>query len=238
MIRTHFTRSPRTVPLEDRDYPEWRRGRERYGIWMVDADTAPLRERVGLVRRKLDGLFTPHQRSAHITLFICGFINEPAVLDDDFDGAMLARQRAALTAARLSAFMLEIGGIDSFDSAAFLRVRDPGRGLASIRAALSGGPTEVCPGRYAPHLTVGLYRDSFAKREVRRRLAALPPLPPLRLLVREIAFASYAARELDGPLQTIERVPLAQRAETAHPEGLDHGSGHDRRRRPRAIGQD
>ncbi len=120
MIRTHFTRSPRTVRLEDRDYPEWRRGRERYGIWMVDADTAPVRERVGRVRGEFDGLFTPHQRSPHITLFVCGFINEPAILDDDFDGAMLARQRAALALARLPAFTLEIGGIDSFDSAAFL----------------------------------------------------------------------------------------------------------------------
>ena len=211
LIRMHFTRSPRTVPLEDRDYPEWRRGRERYGIWMVDADTAPLRQRVGRVRAELEGLFAPHLRSAHITLFVCGFIAEPAVLDDDFDGAMLARQRAALAAARLPAFTLEIGGIDSFDSAAFLKVRDPARGLAEIRGVLAGGQTEVCPGRYTPHLTVGLYRDSFAKRDVRRRLAALPPLPPLHLAVREIVFAGYTARELDGPLVTIERVPLAQR---------------------------
>jgi len=96
----HFSRSPYTFALEDRDYPEWRRGRERYAIWMVDADTAPLRERVGRVRGELAGLFAPHQRSPHITLHVCGFISEPAILDDDFDGAMLARQRAALAAAR------------------------------------------------------------------------------------------------------------------------------------------
>jgi 2'-5' RNA ligase len=209
LVRTHFTRSPFTVPIEDRDYPEWRRGRERYGIWMVDADTAPVRERVEQVRGELSGLFTQHQRGPHITLFVCGFINEPAVLDDDFDGAMLARQRAALAAARLPAFTLEIASIDSFDSAAYLRVRDPARALPAIRAALAGAQAEVCPGRYTPHLTVGLYRAAFPKTEVCRRFAALTAGPPLRLTVREIAFAGYAARELGGPLETIERVPLA-----------------------------
>jgi len=210
MIRMHFSRSPYTLALEDRDYPEWRRGRARYAIWMVDADTAPLRERVGRVRGELAGLFAPHQRGPHITLQVCGVISEPAILDDDFDGAMLARQRAALAAARLPTFTLDIGGIDSFDSAAFLKVRDPARGLAAIRAALAAGHPEVCPGRYTPHLTIGLYRDRFAKRAVRRRLAALSALPPLRLAVREIVLAGYAARELDGPLETIERVALGQ----------------------------
>lgn len=211
MIRTHFTRSPRTVPLEDRDYPEWRRGRERYGIWMVDADIAPVRERVALVRRELAGLLTGHQRNAHITLFICGFISEQAVLDDDFDRAMLERQRAALIAAQLPAFSLDIGGIDSFDSAVFLKVRDPASALAALREVLASAQPEVCPGRYTPHLTAGLYGGSFAKREVRRQLATLPPLPPLSLPVHEIAFAGYFARELDGPLETIERIPLTRR---------------------------
>ena len=208
MIRTHFTRSPQTLPLEDRDYPHWRRGRERYAIWMVDADTAPMRERVELVRGVLAGLFTRHQRPPHITLHVCGFINEPAVLDDDFDRAMLARQRVALTAAQRSPFTLEIGGIDSFDSAAFLRVRDPTHALTALRAALARGQPEVCPGRYTPHLTIGMYRDRFSKRIVRQRLAALSPLPPLRLTVSNIVFAGYAARALDGPLEHIERVPL------------------------------
>ncbi|WP_020505342.1 hypothetical protein [Lamprocystis purpurea] len=106
----HFSRSPYTLALDDRDYPEWRRGRARYAIWMVDADTAPLRERVGRVRGELAGLFAPHQRSPHITLQVCGFISEPAILDDvddDFDGAMPARQRAALAAARLPTCTLD-----------------------------------------------------------------------------------------------------------------------------------
>jgi 2'-5' RNA ligase len=211
MIRTHFSRAARTVPLADRDYPEWRRGRERYGIWLIDADTEPLRERVDRVRGELAGLLTEHRRSAHITLFVCGFLNEPALLDDDFDSAMLARQRTALVNSRLPEFELAIGGIDSFDSAVFLKVRDPARGIKAVRAALAGDPPEVCAGRYTPHLTVGLYRDAFTKREVRQRLAALQQLPPLQLAVREIVFAGYAARELDGPLASIERIQLAPR---------------------------
>jgi 2'-5' RNA ligase len=157
-----------------------------------------------------EGWKTCPKRSPHITLQVCGFISEPAILDDDFDGAMLARQRAALAAARLPAFTLAIGGIDSFDSAAFLRVRDPARGLTAIRAALAAGHPEACPGRYTPHVTIGLYRDRFAKRAVRRRLTALATLPPLRLAVRDIVLAGYAARELDGPLETLERVALGQ----------------------------
>lgn len=212
-MRTHFTRSPYCVPLENRDYPEWRRGRERYGIWMIDADTPPLRERIALARAELADLFADYQRSPHITLFVCGFLVAKAVridpFDDDFDDAMRARQREALAAARPAAFTLEIGGINSFDSAVFFEVHGASQALRGVRRALSRGQAEICPGRYTPHLTVGLYRDAFAKSELRRRLAVLAKLPPIRLEVREIVFAGYDARALDGPLEIIERLPLA-----------------------------
>jgi len=214
-MRTHFSRSPRSVPLEDRDYPEWRRGRQRYGIWMIDADTAPLRERIALARAELGDLLTAHQRSPHITLFVCGFIVKNAVridpFDDDFDEVMRTRQRDALLAAELPAFSLEIGGINSFDSAVFLEVHGAGGALRKLRGALRRGQGEICPSRYTPHLTVGLYRDAFAKSELRRRLAPLAALPPLRLDVREIVFAGYDACSLDGPLEIIDRLPLASR---------------------------
>lgn len=216
-MRTHFTRSPHTVPLEDRDYPEWRRGRERYGIWMIDADTEPVRERIALVRGELGDLLSEHQRSAHVTVFVCGFLVDKAAdyasidgfHNDDFEHAMRERQRAALAGARLPAFSLEIGGVNSFDSALFLDVSGAAGPLRAARAALRRGQPEVCPGRYRPHLTVGLYRDAFAKHELRRRLAKLATLPPLRVAVSELVFASYQACSHSGPLEVIERVALA-----------------------------
>lgn len=205
-----FSASPRTLPFEPRDYPEWHRGRTTYGVWMVDADIAPLRARVARARDHLDGVLTAHQRQPHVTLFVCGFCADRPMSDDDFTPAMLARQRRALEAAAVAPFELEIGGLASFDSAVFLEVRDPDHCLAPIRAALAHGQGEVCPHEvYTPHLTVGLYRDAFDKPAVTRRLAAFAEDAPLRLAVTGLHFAVYPAQHPCGLLETREVFPLS-----------------------------
>ena len=197
-----------TLPLEDRDYPEWHKGRVDYGVWLITADLAPVRERIAQVRAHLAPLLVPDavppRRQPHITVFVCGFIAPAMVHGDDFTPAMLAAQRAALAAAAPSGFTLQIGGIDSFDSAVFLRVDDPQGGLAALRRALGQGMREIRQSAYVPHLTVGLYRAAFDTRMVADCLAAWQPQAPIALRVECIELARYQARVLGGPLETLE----------------------------------
>lgn len=207
--RRFFSPGPRTLAFEPRDYPEWHRGRDRYAVWLIDADLAPLRDRVARARAHLGGLLADAQRQPHVTVFVCGFLAEAATWNDDFTPAMLARQRQALARAGVGPFELEVGGLASFDSAAFLDVRDPDGCLAPLRAALAAGRDEVCREEaYVPHLTVGLYRDAFVKDEVARRLAGFADDAPVRLPVRRIDLAVYPARDHGGLLERRESFVL------------------------------
>jgi len=208
-----FTASePLTVAIEDRDYPEWRRDRERYAVWLIDADFAPIRQHVQAAREHLRNLLSLHQRPAHITLFVCGFWVDQARLDDDFDPTMLAAQLRVLSAATMTPFTLTLGGLDSFDSAAFLRIGGADEKLELLRAALGQGSKEIRQTPYTPHLTVGLYRERFDKRDVAQQLAAFPESGPIELQVDRIHFAIYRARELGGAFEIVETVSLSGRS--------------------------
>ena len=210
-----FSAAGRTLPQEDRDYPEWHQGRTHYGVWLIDADVHAVRERITQAQAHLAPLLVHHQRQPHITLFVCGFMADVVAHGDDFTPAMLAAQQAALQALQPVAFTLHIGAIDSFDSAVFLRAGDPDNGLERLRHALGQGAREVRQSAYVPHLTVGLYRGAFDKQQVSAQLQSFVPDAPIPLRVERIHFARYEARVLGGPLALCE----------AH--GLHTGSGCD-----------
>lgn len=198
-----FSAAGRTLPQEDRDYPEWHLGRTHYGVWLIDADMAAVRERITQAQAHLAPLLVHHQRQPHITLFVCGFMADVVAHGDDFTPDMLAKQQAALQDLQIKPFTLQIGAIDSFDSAVFLRVDDPDNGLAPLRQALGQGTREIRQSAYVPHLTVGLYRAAFDTGLVVQRLAALPWCAPVSLRVERIHFARYQAQVLGGPLEIV-----------------------------------
>src|SRR5579859_6101293 len=83
-----------TMVADLRDYPEWRRGRMRYGVWIVPVRDAALLAYIDAARRELAGLIHPSpRRQPHLTLFVCGFPGE-GLDDDDFPPQRLARQVA------------------------------------------------------------------------------------------------------------------------------------------------
>lgn len=209
---------PDTWPADPADPVAWRQGRERYGVWVIDADLAPVHTRLAHARAHLPGWLWPSPRQPHITVCVGGFLCTAPRHADDLPPARLAAQKEALQACGVAAFELQIGRLNSFDSAAFLEITEhpqapphndpPGSALARLRAALVGAHTEFRDTPYCPHLTVGLYQRAVPKTRLVAQLAAFEAGPALRLPVRALHFVSYAAGVLGGPLQTEYVHPL------------------------------
>lgn len=197
-----------TLVADDRDPVAWRRGRSRFGVWVIDADGAPVRERLQRAQAHLGAVLWPSARQPHITVAVGGFLCDEARHADDWAPARLAAQQAALEGLALRPFELQIGGLDSFDSAAFLQVLDPAGGLASLREALVGAHHEYRDTAYCPHLTVGLYRRAVDKAALAAQLLAFDDGPPLSLSVTAVHWVSYAADELGGRLRVEHRHAL------------------------------
>lgn len=198
-----------TLACELRDYPEWHRGRARYGVWTLPVDCPRILTRFERARAQLGNwLHGDYRRQAHVTLFVCGFAAEHAQFDDDFPAARLAAQSTALRKLDIGAFELQIGGLDSFASTPFLTVSDPDQRLEALRAALGMHSEEIRQAPYHAHLTVGLYARAVPGAQMRQRLAAFTDRAPLALPVRELHFSTYAAAELGGPLRCERRLEL------------------------------
>lgn len=201
---------PNTIPAEIRDFPEWRRGREIYSVWVLSFNDGVILEKFSAARAHLNGyLLEPYQRQPHITLFVCGFLVEESQYNDDFNLVQAQSQIKAIKNEKIPPFEIEIGGLNSFASAPFLEVSDLQGGIAHLRKTLSRGAREFRTAPFTPHLTVGLYAGAFPSTEVAERMKAFPA-DPARLKVGQITFATYKAQEIAGLLTYRDEVLLAK----------------------------
>lgn len=208
-LRQRFLADPMTLRNERRDFPEWRRGRQRYVLWALDVDTSSVRSRVVAARQALDGLLLDgYRRQPHVTLALCGFPAATcATAHDEFDHRLIAAQVTALRTQGLAAFEVDIGGLESFSSAPFLTVSGGRDAFTLIRRCLHNeGPHPSGP--YVPHVTVGLYSDAWPTKKVADRFAQIPPLPSLHLRVTRLSLLSYAAAQVGGALFTLAEYEL------------------------------
>jgi 2'-5' RNA ligase len=200
-----------TIPAEIRDFPEWRRGREIYAVWVLRMEEDAILDKFKAAREHLNGyLLEPYHRQPHITLFVCGFLVEEPQYNDDFTRAQLQSQIQALGEADIRPFDIEVGGLGSFASTPFLEVSDSQGGIARLRETLSRGAREFRTAPYTSHLTVGLYADGFPSKQVTERLIAFQA-NPIKLKVEQIAFATYQAQEIVGPLTYLHSFRLHTR---------------------------
>lgn len=191
---------PTTIPAELRDFSEWRRGRETYGVWVLRLEEEAIVEKFKAAREHLSGLLLePYCRQPHITLFVCGFLVEKLQYNDDFVQTQVHSQVRALEESRVEPFPIEIGGLNSFASAPFLEVSDPQGGIARLREILSRGAQEFRTAPYLPHLTVGLYASRHPSGSVAERMVSFTA-KPVQLIIKRISFATYQAREVAGLL--------------------------------------
>ncbi len=195
---------PHTLPNIQRDFVEWHRGRPTFALWAIDLDLPEVRARQRAAAAHLGALLLqPYRRQPHVTLGLCGFPSVAPQAADDFGGARFAAQLGALRALRPPPFDVEIGALDSFASAPFLRVEAACGSLARLHACLGDGPMDPPAADYVPHVTVGLYGGAWPRREVAARLAALAAPGPLRLQVERISLLGYAAADIGGPLRRL-----------------------------------
>lgn len=199
-----------TLVADLRDYPEWRLGRLRYGVWVVPVVDGELLEYIRIAREQLADLLHPSpRRQAHLTVFVCGFHGE-GERDDDFPPERLEQQVALLEVAAAPC-ALPLARPDSFASAAFIPVGDPMGHLATWRGALGACSSEIRQAPYVAHITLGLYRRCVSAAELRQRLGEVPA-PPSSLRAGELQYVTYDARDQLGPLDCVRRVVLTAAA--------------------------
>lgn len=210
MLFSDLRQAPvQSIVCERRDYPEWHRGRRRYGVWLLPVDCPRILARLERARAHLgDWLHRDYRRQAHITLFVCGFAADSAQFDDDFPAERLAAQLAALAQLGAGRFELQVGGLDSYASAPFLTIADPDQRLEPLRRTLATHSTEIRQATYHPHLTAGLYARSVPRAVLQQRLSDFADAAPLALPVNQLQYATYAAAELFGRLRIEQRLVL------------------------------
>jgi len=69
-----MTASATVLPFTTADYPEWHKGRQRYGVWYIPIDDAVVADYCCQLRGELHELLADdYRRQWHITLFVNGF---------------------------------------------------------------------------------------------------------------------------------------------------------------------
>lgn len=203
-----FGERSHTLGPTDGALDEWRRGRERYAVWVVRVTAPAVIERMAAVAAALGDAIAPVPAGeAHITTFVAGFPCAANPLhDDDVPWHVLDEQCADLTRALAAPVALHVGGANAFASCAFLDVHDPTGGLARAREALGRIHPEVRFAPYVPHVTVGRFRDTRAVAPVATQLATLRELPPIALTVDAIELVTFDATHDGHPALVTERV--------------------------------
>lgn len=200
-----------TQPCEQKDFVDWRQGRQYFAVWALDLDRPDLRRASAEMRAALAEYWLPgYARQPHLTIGICGFPGAVSRRANDYGFAHFSAQCQALVAAAPASFCLEVGAPDSFASAAYFSVRDPAGGIAQLRQILAGGDNDTDDDAgFVPHVTFGLYQAVLPLPEVLAELRVRNPLPPLRLTVGKLAWMVYEAAVIGGPLLKVGEFDFA-----------------------------
>jgi 2'-5' RNA ligase len=210
-VRQEFSQLSHTIKNQTRDFVDWHLGRPRYAFWAIAVDAAEIRQQLLLAQHHLAGLLLEqYKRQPHITLCVCGFSTDIVQYPDDFSDSALKAQVAQLNQLALQPFSIEIGALASFASAPFLHISDPTNSLSALHHGLGLAVPSDVNLKYIPHITVGLYSDSYAIHYVKQRLASFKTTA-LNFYVHRISLMTYHANTIGGALTTIADYDLDNR---------------------------
>lgn len=196
-------------PLSNTERRAWHQARRRYAVWIIEADTAPVRALCDQAHRHLHRwLAPPATRQPHITLAAAGFPVRRAVRSEDYDVAQCRHHREQLQAADIRAATVQVGSIGSFNGCAFLRVHDPHGLLGALHRRLCPTIPAAWGQHFVPHVTLASYRGVFPLRDIAE--AAQAWKGHVELPVREVTLAVFDPRVQEGRLRPVLRMPLRE----------------------------
>ena len=207
--RKKFLENQHTIKNVRQDFQQWRQGRSRYALWAIDVNFPEVCQQVSTAERHLEKfLLDGYCRQPHITLGISGFLSSKSQYVDDYVASNFEADVAALKDLLMQPFEIEIGALASFSSAPFLYVSDPTNSLHKLHTCLHSVSSDV-NFQYVPHVTVGLYSETWPTKAVSSHLDAFPQDFVTSCLINRISLMSYAATEIGGKLVTIADYDLA-----------------------------
>jgi len=216
-----FIKEALTYKCEDRDFPEWHRGRQRYAVWALEINNDAWQTELVNARKMLAKyLLAGEQRQAHVTLFAYGFYDESG--NDGVSPEVINTQAEALKKRCFSPFKIHLSELRSFLSAPYFAIEDKTGTLGEIRSILStylnedgiseGSINENCinensingkmSSEYQPHLTVGLYNDQYSSALLSEKLNEYKPERTPAVLINKISLMSFATHSVFSPLKT------------------------------------
>jgi 2'-5' RNA ligase len=208
-VRKKFLANLHTIKNVRQDFQHWHHGRLRYAFWAIDVDFPAVRQQVLAATQHLEKfLLQGYCRQLHITLGICGFIANKPLHADDYVASNFAAHLEALRHLHINPFEIEIGALASFSSAPFLHVSDNSNNLQKLHACLHALASDA-HFQYVPHVTIGLYSESWSTKIVGNHLDNFPPDFVTSCLIKKISLMSYMAAEIGGKLVTIADYDLA-----------------------------
>ena len=199
-VRKKFLVNLHTIKNVRQDFQHWHHGRLRYAFWAIDVDFPAVRLQVRAAEQHLEKfLLQGYCRQPHITLGISGFLANKLLHADDYVASNFAAQLVTLKHLQMHPFEIEIGALASFSSAPFLHVSDPSNNLQKLHMCLHLLASDA-HSQYVPHVTVGLYSESWSTKIVGNHLDNFPPDFVTSYLIKKISLMSYMAAEICGKL--------------------------------------
>lgn len=201
---SEFLKSNTTYPTELRDFVEWHKGVKYFGFWAIEVRDRKCVEKIGRYQKHLaNRLHRGYVRQPHITLAASGLMS-----DDHFTADMILKQIELLEKKKLKPFRLKLSHVDSFTTCPYLRVYDSYSSLSTIRKVLNSASKEDDnPKHYTPHITLGFYDKAYKSSEIVKEFLQIQD-DDMEFVVKEIVFAQYETKDLQGSYQVLYRVKL------------------------------
>lgn len=193
-----------TYPTQLRDFPEWHKGIKHYGFWAIEVSSKACHDEIDKHKAYFsDKLHSGYSRQPHVTLAASGLMS-----DMHFNQSLISKQIKQLKENAIKAFSLKLSHCNSFSVCPYLSVLDPQNNLNAIRECLTKTAEKNNPENYTPHVTLGFYDKAYATTNIVNKMSNFDS-KDIEFMVKEIVFAQYETKDVQGPYQVLHRIKLA-----------------------------
>lgn len=208
---SEFLARDRTYANRPRDFSGWHRGRNRYGVWVIELDSRAIAVRTRKLAAALSRyLIAGYRRQPHVTVFAAGFPCTWPSIPGDIAWAEVQAQARALRHEGPGPFTLRVGPLASLHGAPCLPA-EPVAPLLQLRRVIEGFRREERSVPYRPHLTIGLYAGAYRTAKLARRLRRMGQQHrSVSIRVDSISFMTFDTRSIRGTLRRELSIPLGE----------------------------